>query len=160
METDAERNQRGRVKRMTSGPQPPLNPHPNWPSLSPSRWSVVGRTQLPPGRSHRWPRLPLCPGLGGSGVLGSGRPSAAPQCCDIISGTRPAQSRIQLSSPPSLRPTWAVRVSHARIKGPLGRGSPNRASSPRQSQALRWERAVCENEGLARSPLPSAPLRP
>lgn len=69
-----------------------------------------------------------------------------------------AQPRAGCSSHhlPPLRPTRAVRVSHARIKGPLGRGSPNRASSPRQSQALK-----CESEGLhGGSPEAPFPLLP
>lgn len=96
---------------------------------------------MPPCRPHSWPLLPPCPRLGESGVLGSGRPSAAPSTM-ILSLAR-AQPRAGCSSHhlPPLRPMRAVRVSHARIKGPLGTGSPNRASSPRQSQALKWEKA-------------------
>lgn len=127
--------------------QTPTSPYsptltPNWLSLPLSCLSVVvGPNCHLAGHGSR-SLLPLCPRLGASlGCWGLGDHPLLPSTM-ILSLAR-AQPRAGYGSHhlPPLRPTWAVRVSHARIKGPLGRGSPNRASSPRQSQALKGERA-------------------
>lgn len=131
-----------------------------------SRLSVAGRPQLPPHRPSSWLRLPLCPRPGESlGRRGTGRPSAAPQHCDIISGPLPAQSRIQLSSPLSPQTHAGCQSFSCKDQGARGQRVPQLSLLPQTVAGPEagegW--AACENEGLAKrlSEAPSpAPLRP